>query len=82
VRIGRSNDPLGPLDRSPQLRDGGLYEILLANSGIAIAVVIFPTVMRVDEKHRLGYIASGTVESIIIDRSLSTQNAAAPLDDD
>ena len=45
---------------------GALLEILLAISGIATAVVIFPTVKRVNESVALGYIATRTVESILI----------------
>src|SRR4051812_20004848 len=45
---------------------GALLEILLAVSGIATAVVIFPVVKRVNESVALGYIASRTVESILI----------------
>ena len=45
---------------------GALLEILLAISGIATAVVIFPIVKRVNEGVALGYIASRTVESILI----------------
>jgi hypothetical protein len=45
---------------------GALLEILLAISGIATAVVIFPIVKRVNESIALGYIASRTVESILI----------------
>jgi uncharacterized protein DUF4386 len=45
---------------------GVLLEILLAISGIATAVVIFPIVKRVNESVALGYIASRTVESIVI----------------
>jgi Domain of unknown function (DUF4386) len=45
---------------------GALLEILLAISGIATAVVIFPIVRRVNESIALGYIASRTVESILI----------------
>src|SRR5664279_2165737 len=45
---------------------GALLEILLAISGIATAVVIFPIVKRVNESMALGYIASRTVESILI----------------
>jgi Domain of unknown function (DUF4386) len=45
---------------------GALLEILLAISGIATAVVIFPIVKRVNESIALGYIASRTVESIFI----------------
>src|SRR5215210_5296010 len=45
---------------------GALLEILLAISGIATAVVIFPIVKRVNESIALGYIAARTVESILI----------------
>jgi hypothetical protein len=45
---------------------GALLEILLAVSGIATAVVIFPIVKRVNESVALGYVASRTVESITI----------------
>ena len=45
---------------------GALLEILLAISGIATAVVIFPIVKRVNESVALGYIAARTVESILI----------------
>ena len=42
---------------------GALLEILLAISGIATAVVIFPIVKRVNESIALGYIVARTVES-------------------
>ena len=45
---------------------GALLEILLAIAGIATAVVIFPILKRVNESVALGYIASRTVESILI----------------
>lgn len=45
---------------------GALLEILLAISGIATAVVIYPIVKRVNESVALGYIAVRTVESILI----------------
>src|SRR3954468_23671511 len=45
---------------------GALLEILLAISGIATAVVIFPIVKRVNESVALGYVAARTVESILI----------------
>jgi hypothetical protein len=45
---------------------GALLEILLAIAGIATAVVIFPIVKRVNESVAVGYIASRTVESILI----------------
>jgi hypothetical protein len=43
-----------------------LLEILLAISGIATAVVIFPMVRRVNEAVALGYVALRIVESMII----------------
>jgi len=45
---------------------GALLEICLAVCGIATAVVIFPIVKRVSESTALGYVASRTVESILI----------------
>jgi hypothetical protein len=45
---------------------GALLEILLAISGIATAVVIFPIVKRVNESVALAYIAARTVESMLI----------------
>jgi hypothetical protein len=45
---------------------GALLEICLAVSGIATAVVIYPLVRRVGESSALGYVASRTVESILI----------------
>ncbi len=45
---------------------GALLEILLAIAGIATAVVIFPIVKRVNEAVALGYVATRTVESILI----------------
>jgi Domain of unknown function (DUF4386) len=45
---------------------GALLEILLAICGIATAVVIFPIVKRVNESVALGYVATRTVESILI----------------
>lgn len=45
---------------------GALLEILLAISGIATAVVIYPIVKRVNQSIALGYFASRTVESILI----------------
>jgi hypothetical protein len=45
---------------------GALLEVLLAISGIATAVVIFPIVKRVNRSVALGYIASRTVESMLI----------------
>ncbi|HSE55975.1 MAG TPA: DUF4386 domain-containing protein [Nocardioidaceae bacterium] len=45
---------------------GALLEILLAVSGIATAVVIFPIARRVNESVALGYVAARTVESILI----------------
>jgi Domain of unknown function (DUF4386) len=49
-----------------QVGVGALLEVLLAISGIATAVVIFPIAKRVNESVALGYIASRTVESIVI----------------
>ena len=45
---------------------GALLEILLAIASTATAVVIFPIVKRVNESVALVYVASRTVESILI----------------
>lgn len=45
---------------------GALLEICLAICGIATAVVIFPIAKRTSESTALGYLASRTVESILI----------------
>jgi hypothetical protein len=45
---------------------GALLEICLAVCGIATAVVIFPIAKRANESVALGYVASRTVESILI----------------
>lgn len=54
----------GGFDRSISM--GALFEILLAICNIATAIVIFPLVKRVSETVSIGYIASRTVESVII----------------
>src|SRR4029453_5844437 len=56
--VGSGNDTLVAV--------GPLLEILLAIPGLAPAVVIFPLVKRVRESVALGYIATRTVESILI----------------
>jgi hypothetical protein len=45
---------------------GALFEILLAISNIATAVVFFPVLKRVNEAVSLGYVASRIVESAMI----------------
>ncbi len=45
---------------------GALFEILLAICNIATAIVIFPLFKRVSESVSLGYVASRTVESVMI----------------
>ena len=45
---------------------GAALEVCLAVTGIATAVVIFPILKRVNESTALGYVASRTVESILI----------------
>lgn len=45
---------------------GALLEICLAICGIATAVVIYPIVKKVNASTALGYVASRTVESILI----------------
>jgi hypothetical protein len=56
--VGRGQDA--------RVATGAVLEILLAVSGIATAVVIFPVAKRVNESIALGYVASRTVESILI----------------
>ena len=53
-------------DRDTRVAFGALLEICLAICGIATAVVIFPIAKRVNECVALGYVASRTVESILI----------------
>jgi hypothetical protein len=45
---------------------GALFEILLTICNIATAIVIFPLFKRVSESVSLGYVASRTVESLLI----------------
>jgi hypothetical protein len=45
---------------------GALLEILVAICNIATAVVFFPVLKRVNESVALGYVASRTVESVMI----------------
>jgi hypothetical protein len=54
----------GGFDRRASM--GALFEILTAICNIATAIVIFPVVKRVSESAALGYIASRTVESVMI----------------
>jgi hypothetical protein len=49
-----------------QISIGALFEILLAICNIATAIVIFPLFRRVSESVSLGYVASRTVESVLI----------------
>jgi hypothetical protein len=49
-----------------RISTGALFEILLAICNIATALVIFPLVRRTRESVALGYVASRTVESVII----------------
>jgi hypothetical protein len=56
---------LGP-GQDTRVAVGALLEILLAVCGIATAVVIFPIVKRVSESIALGYVATRTVESVLI----------------
>lgn len=54
----------GGFDR--RISVGALFEIMTAICNIATAVVIFPVVKKVNESVSLGYIASRTVESVLI----------------
>ena len=49
-----------------RISTGALFEILLAICNIATAIVLFPIAKRVSEAAALGYVASRTVESVII----------------
>jgi hypothetical protein len=49
-----------------QVGVGALLEIMLAVCGIATGVVIYPIVKRVNQSTALGYVASRTVESVLI----------------
>jgi hypothetical protein len=53
-------------DHDTRVAFGAVLEICLAICGIATAVVIFPIARRVNESVALGYVASRTVESILI----------------
>jgi Domain of unknown function (DUF4386) len=61
---------------------GALLEILLAISGIATAVVIFPIVRRVNEAVALGYVALRIVESVMIVVGLISLMSVVTLRDD
>jgi hypothetical protein len=61
---------------------GALLEILLAISGIATAVVIFPIVRRVNEAVALGYVAVRIVESMIILMGVVSLMSVVTLRDD
>jgi hypothetical protein len=50
---------------------GAFLEILLAISGIATAVVLFPIIRRQSESIALGYVATRIVESVIISSASS-----------
>lgn len=54
----------GEFDRRASM--GALFEILTAICNIATAIIIFPVVKKVSESAALGYIASRTVESVMI----------------
>lgn len=53
-------------DFTTRISIGALFEILLAICNIATAVVLFPLVRRSSESAALGYVASRTVESVLI----------------
>jgi hypothetical protein len=61
---------------------GALLEVLLAISGIATAVVIFPIVKRVNESVALGYIATRIMESVLIVLGLLSLMAVVDLRQD
>ena len=61
---------------------GALFEILLAISNIATAVVFFPVLKRVNEAVALGYVASRIMESAIIVTGLMSLMTVVTLRDD
>jgi Domain of unknown function (DUF4386) len=61
---------------------GALFEILLAIFNIATAVVFFPVLKRVNESVALGYVASRTVESVLIVTGLISLMSVVTLRDD
>ena len=61
---------------------GALFEILLAISNIATAVVFFPVLKRVNESVALGYVASRIIESAIIITGLISLMTVLTLRDD
>ena len=61
---------------------GALLEILLAICNIATAVVFFPVLKRVNESVALGYVASRTVESMLIVAGLISLMSVVTLRDD
>lgn len=63
--LGHANYVVGS-GEDTRVAVGAIFEILLAISGIATAVVIFPIVKRVNESVALGYVACRVVESTII----------------
>jgi len=63
--LNNTNYILGAGDDT-RIQLGALLEIGLAISGIATAVVFFPVLKRQSESAALGYVASRTVESILI----------------
>src|SRR6187455_1049959 len=63
--LGHEDYVVGP-GSDTRVAVGALLEVMLAVSGIATAVVIFPIARRVSESVALGYVAARTVESIMI----------------
>ncbi len=61
---------------------GALFEIFLAISNIATAVVFFPVLKRVNEAVALGYVASRIIESAIIVTGLISLMTVVTLRDD
>lgn len=54
----------GSLDKSVSM--GALFELMTSICNIATAVIIFPIVRKINESVSLGYVASRTVESVLI----------------
>ncbi len=78
--ITPTTSSVGGLDARISL--GALFEILLASSNIATAVVFFPVLKRVNESVALGYVASRIVESAMIVTGLISLMTVVTLRDD
>ena len=65
-----------------QIQVGAFLEVLLAISGIGVAVVMFPILRRQSERLALGYVASRTIESAAITMGVVSLLSVLTLRDD